>query len=96
MAGFLHCVSSKTKIAVRPTEGIGMKKKCAIALGVLLLPGTAQAYLGLGPVLPFIGSAVVLLFAILLAVVGVFLKPIMKRLRNDEISDESDGGSEGD
>jgi hypothetical protein len=73
-----------------------MKKVHPVTVLVLILPGTAHAYLGLGPVLPFIGSAVVLLFAIMLAVFGVFLKPILKRLRKEETGDEEDVGSDGD
>ena len=70
-------------------------KKVFVILA-LIQPAAAHAYLGLGPVLPFIGAAVVLLFAIILAIFGVFLKPILKRFSKEEADNEGDVKSDSD
>lgn len=71
-----------------------MKNVFFVSVLLAMYSGAAQAYLGLGPVLPFIGSALVLVFAVLLAIFGVFLKPILRRLRKSDVNVEEEQNTE--
>ena len=64
--------------------------KFFILICLSLFPTNSYAYLGMGPLIPAIGSAVMFLFVIILAVFGIFFYPIKKFLnkkKKKEIKD---------
>ncbi len=54
--------------------------KFVILICLSLFPTNSYAYLGMGPLIPAIGSAVMFIFVIVLAVFGILFYPIKKFL----------------
>ena len=54
--------------------------KLILIICIILFSTNSYAYLGMGPLIPAIGSAVMFLFVIILAVFGIFFYPIKKFL----------------
>ena len=57
-----------------------MISKFFIIIFLLLYSSTSHAYLGMGPLIPAIGSAVIFVFVLILAFFGILFYPIKKLL----------------
>lgn len=49
-----------------------------VVLKLTILPDIVYAYIGLGPILPALGSLIAFIFVIAIAVLGIFAYPIKK------------------
>lgn len=49
---------------------------------LLIFYSNAHAYLGLGALLPLLGSSVLFVFGLIVSILGIFFYPIIKLLKN--------------
>jgi hypothetical protein len=69
----------------------GFARSVLLAVGILALPEAAFAYVGPGAGLSFIGTLVVSIGALLLAVVGFIWYPLKRLLRGRNASSRESG-----
>jgi len=51
--------------------------KILIIFLILIFPSLSYAYLGLGPLIPIVGNAIIFIFGGLVVVLGVLIKPFL-------------------
>lgn len=52
--------------------------KQLLIISLFLLSNKAEAYIGLGPLIPIIGSSIVFLWGLIIVVFGLFSYPLIK------------------
>ena len=69
-------------------------KKSLITLLLISVPNISYAYLGMGPILPMLGSALVFIFLIVIGIFGIFFYPIKKLLEKRKKNNINDNDKE--